>query len=415
MTAIGDRLYLFLAESVMELDALECKKTAGAPWPFSAWPAQSAVVVGESVVAFGVAGGTLHSAVLPAVKDPLGGNWRYREVPVDGQGRCVQVRAVVAGGKPWLFWSVKDPSRNVEALWASELGDGKPAAAIKLDDLTGRAEFSVVAFDGEPMVVYAGLPVHLEDPSFLSVRKHLGDRWLPVEYAREVVNPYGEQTRSLSAVVVGTKVQMFVGTDSRILETTYNGKHWGPPRAALSDPQTDFLLENTRVIIIVFAVALAISIASIARSRYLPRRAIINDIEYPFAPWWRRGAAYVFDFIIVFFAVRGIHSLSGRVPTAATWPTAMFVFELFYFTMCEARSGTTLGKRLFGIVVVSRNGGYPSFRQAMMRNLPRALMDSLFMPLGAFVGLITILNTKSSQRLGDLTAGTHVVREHQQK
>ena len=90
VAAVGDRVYLFLAESVVELSAADCKKTADAPWPFTAWPAQSAVAVGDKLVAFGVGDGKLHSAVLPAGKNPLAGRWSYQEVAVEGQGSCVQ-------------------------------------------------------------------------------------------------------------------------------------------------------------------------------------------------------------------------------------------------------------------------------------------------------------------------------------
>ena len=414
--AIKDRLYLFLTESVVELNASDCKKTDEAPWPFTAWPAQSAVAVGDTLVAFGVADGTLHSAVLPAGKDPLDGRWSYRDVPVEGQGGCVQVRAAVAAGKLWLFWSVKDPDRAAETLWAAELVDGKPTEATKLDALADRAEFAPVAFGGEPAVVYGGLPRRLSAPSFLKFRKHRRDRWLPVERAQAVVNPFDERTLSLSAVATGSTIQMFLDTDYRILETSYSGGHWGPPRAALSDSRVDWVIEHVSLILMVFVAALVVFVISVARSRFLPRRAIIGDIEYAFAPWWRRGGAYVFDLIIALLAAQAIHVLSGRVPTAASWAVAVFVFEFIYFTAFEARSGKTPGKRLFGIVTVSRNGGYPSWGQAALRNLPRVVIDSLSMTLpGAFIGAVAILNTRSSQRFGDLAAGTHVVREHHQK
>lgn len=414
--AARGRLYLFLAESVIELSAADCKKTAEAPWPFASWPAQTVVAAGDELIAFGVENKRLHSATLALVQDPLAGRWSYREVVVEGQGECVQARAAVVGDRLWLFWSVEDPAREAETLWAAELVEGKPVRSTKLDTVKGRAEFAAVAFEGEPMVIYAGLPERLADPSFLRFRKRRKDRWLSAERAREVTNPFDERSLTVDAVARGKIVRVFLGTDYRVLGTTYDGEKWAPARAVLSDPRVDWIIEHLHLILAVVAAAFVVVLASVIRSRFQPRRAIIGGVEYPFAAWWQRGGAYLVDLCISFLAVLVIHALSGRSPTAASWPVAMFVFEIIYFTASEARSGKTPGKRLFGIMTVSRNGGYPTWSQAALRNLPRAVLDSLSMMfVGAFIAIITISNTKSSQRIGDFAAGTHVVRDHHRK
>ena len=61
----GGRFYLFLRESVIELQAETCEKTGGVRWPFD-WRPQSAEVVGGVLMAFGVGGdGTLYGASAP--------------------------------------------------------------------------------------------------------------------------------------------------------------------------------------------------------------------------------------------------------------------------------------------------------------------------------------------------------------
>jgi uncharacterized RDD family membrane protein YckC len=90
----------------------------------------------------------------------------------------------------------------------------------------------------------------------------------------------------------------------------------------------------------------------------------------------------------------------------------MFLIEWFYGCVFEGFwSGRTPGKWLMGLRVI-KDGGYPiSFFDAMLRNLLRAA-DGLPVFYGA--GLIAMLATRRMQRLGDLLAGTIVVREQRE-
>lgn len=77
------------------------------------------------------------------------------------------------------------------------------------------------------------------------------------------------------------------------------------------------------------------------------------------------------------------------------------VFEVF-------GSGRTIGKRAAGLRVV-RSGGQPvGFWASAVRNILR-LVD--FLPSLYLVGTISIIVSAHNQRLGDLAAGTIVVRE----
>jgi uncharacterized membrane protein SpoIIM required for sporulation len=107
----------------------------------------------------------------------------------------------------------------------------------------------------------------------------------------------------------------------------------------------------------------------------------------------------------------------GRSPrTASTsWATAVFVLAQFgilwgYYVLFEGlRDGQTPGKRIHRIRVV-REGGYSvTFGASATRNLVRIVdMQPLFFYL---VGILSLLVTKRGRRLGDLVAGTLVVRE----
>lgn len=77
-----------------------------------------------------------------------------------------------------------------------------------------------------------------------------------------------------------------------------------------------------------------------------------------------------------------------------------------YFTVLEATSaGRTPGKAAMHLRVVAADGSAPSLAQALVRNIIR-LVDML---LG--VGIVAMFLDPSSRRLGDIAAGTLVVRE----
>lgn len=80
-----------------------------------------------------------------------------------------------------------------------------------------------------------------------------------------------------------------------------------------------------------------------------------------------------------------------------------------YFVFFETLlSGRTLGKRLTGLRVVSTSGARVGWRASLLRNLLRTV-DVL--PSGYLVGLVAMIASPRAQRLGDLAAGTLVIRE----
>jgi uncharacterized membrane protein SpoIIM required for sporulation len=106
---------------------------------------------------------------------------------------------------------------------------------------------------------------------------------------------------------------------------------------------------------------------------------------------------------------------SGPFGRGGSWLIAFLVLAQFavlwgYYVLFEGlRDGQTPGKRLFRLRVV-REGGYSvTFGASALRNLVRVLdLQPGFFYL---VGLGSMLATKRSRRLGDLVAGTIVVRE----
>jgi uncharacterized RDD family membrane protein YckC len=88
---------------------------------------------------------------------------------------------------------------------------------------------------------------------------------------------------------------------------------------------------------------------------------------------------------------------------------AGFVVNFGYYVLLEmVTNGQTLGKRLLGIRVI-RDGGYGlTLTASLLRNLAR-MVDML--PNTYLVGMIVMIAHRQEKRLGDMMAGTVVVRE----
>lgn len=92
----------------------------------------------------------------------------------------------------------------------------------------------------------------------------------------------------------------------------------------------------------------------------------------------------------------------ARLAIAIGYLGAMFV----YFALPEWKWGRTLGKVLLGMRVVSVDGTRASGRAVVVRTFLRAVDYQFAGLLGALLVLVTPLR----QRLGDMAAGTVVVR-----
>lgn len=85
-----------------------------------------------------------------------------------------------------------------------------------------------------------------------------------------------------------------------------------------------------------------------------------------------------------------------------------FVLELVYFTSWETVwSGRSLGKGILRLRVVADSGRPLSLQESLTRNLLR-IVDML--PSSYLVGLCAMVLSPAGQRLGDVAAGTVVVR-----
>ena len=143
-------------------------------------------------------------------------------------------------------------------------------------------------------------------------------------------------------------------------------------------------------------------------------------LEFRTANLGSRILAYLVDMVVVvaailvgLFAVALIGQASDVV--VPDWVALTVVLVLLpawwlgYFIAFETLwRGRTLGKAALGLRVVTKEGAPIRFRHAAIRGL-LGLVD--FFVAGGFIAVVFILFTRDNQRLGDLVAGTLVLRE----
>jgi uncharacterized RDD family membrane protein YckC len=104
---------------------------------------------------------------------------------------------------------------------------------------------------------------------------------------------------------------------------------------------------------------------------------------------------------------RRLSGLAANIALAAL-PLLVYIgYDILFETL---GAGRTPGKRATGLRVLRADGGAEDAVASLIRNVLR-LIDGL--PLSYVPGIVSILVTKRNQRLGDLAAGTIVVRERQ--
>jgi uncharacterized RDD family membrane protein YckC len=121
--------------------------------------------------------------------------------------------------------------------------------------------------------------------------------------------------------------------------------------------------------------------------------------------------------VILFLFVADVADLGNRLSSTPKWVLALLIIFVFllmsgYFAFFEwLWHGQTPGKRWMKLRVIREDGRPISFFEAVVRNLLREF-DIMPFPFYS-IGLISVFATNRDQRVGDLVAGTVVVRERE--
>ncbi|MBA3745624.1 RDD family protein, partial [Sporichthya sp.] len=169
---------------------------------------------------------------------------------------------------------------------------------------------------------------------------------------------------------------------------------WGPGSAPGWGPPPSTVPAGARDVVVGEAVALELRLAK------LPSRAL----------------ALIIDFAVMALPLFGIGVLAGTAASntdealgAAILLVSLVSVVFGYPVLCETLSrGRSPGKAALGLRVVREDGGPVQFRHA----LTRALLGILdFYALFGTVAVVVSLGSAKGKRLGDLLAGTVVIRE----
>src|ERR1041384_713127 len=138
-------------------------------------------------------------------------------------------------------------------------------------------------------------------------------------------------------------------------------------------------------------------------------------LDFEIAGIGSRALAAIIDFLILLALLLAVSFIVSQWPrSGARWTTALFSLAAFglywgYYTFFEGVwRGQTPGKRLLGIRVIRDTGHAVRLSDAAARNLLRAA-DML--PPPYLLGALLVAIHPRGKRLGDLVAGTVVVRD----
>src|SRR5450759_4476331 len=139
------------------------------------------------------------------------------------------------------------------------------------------------------------------------------------------------------------------------------------------------------------------------------------SFDYQVAGLGTRAIAQVLDILVILaillavYFVAAAFSIVGSVAATLVAAIGSFVVIFGYFWVSESLwSGQTIGKKAFRLRAVGDRGEPLTFAQAGIRNIVR-IVD--FLPYAYGVGLIVLFANGKGKRLGDLAAGTIVVKD----
>jgi uncharacterized RDD family membrane protein YckC len=147
-----------------------------------------------------------------------------------------------------------------------------------------------------------------------------------------------------------------------------------------------------------------------------------NMDEQVFAGFFVRLAAYLVDWVIVgtaLWVVRipvWIASLGGSdflvkdfIFQYSVSDIVLYLLKIAYFILLTYYTGSTLGKKLFHIQVISAENRKPTFFEIVFRESVGKFLSALII----YVGYIMIGADKQKRGLHDMLSDTYVVYQHQ--
>lgn len=153
------------------------------------------------------------------------------------------------------------------------------------------------------------------------------------------------------------------------------------------------------------------------------------EVDFVVAPFAKRMAAWIIDILACWLYVSVVASLTDTYSFFVftnVWEVSGLLISLpvlFYHFLSEVSlNGKSLGKLAMNIQVITEEGGQPSIGQYLIRWVFRLIDFPYWIPFAVafnalpwwtmpltFAGIITIIFTDRSQRIGDVVAGTLLI------
>ena len=152
------------------------------------------------------------------------------------------------------------------------------------------------------------------------------------------------------------------------------------------------------------------------------------EVEFALSPFHRRFFAWLIDVTIqgtyLYLGAKILNALVKIDWDEQLWGVVLYMLPfIFYHLISEIMmNGQSLGKMAMQIKVMTIQGGEPSISQYLIRWLFRIIDFPILLFLGTlsgystwwvvvflFAGLICVIATPKSQRVGDLVAGTILI------
>lgn len=127
---------------------------------------------------------------------------------------------------------------------------------------------------------------------------------------------------------------------------------------------------------------------------------------------------YVYVILVIFIFQKFVIShnyYTEEYEKAETYNSIMYGIMILlllpaflYHLLCETfMNGQSFGKKIVGIKVVKVDGTQPNFGSYLIRSMLRLIDVTVFSPV---VAIVSIAASEKSQRLGDMAAGTTVIK-----
>lgn len=134
------------------------------------------------------------------------------------------------------------------------------------------------------------------------------------------------------------------------------------------------------------------------------------EIDLELGSLGERIVAFIIDMLIMICFIIGMSILVNQIGIG-DWVQYLFYIPLMFYSIAFEYfgNGQTLGKRAMNIKVVKLDGTTPTISSYLFRWLFR-IIDIFLYPIMFAPAVITIIATKNGQRIGDLAAGTTVIK-----